>query len=617
VALKEGKNVFTHRDSSEREGVHRYEAKIASRSDGVQDNNMAQAALTVRGQPRVLYVDSELERARNLIDALERQHFSVDAIPPSDFPAALNKLDTYDTVILSNAPASSLSDAGMAQIHRYVTQEGGGFIMLGGEESFGLGAYGGTPIEDLLPLHMAPRVKVEIPSQAIVLVIDRSGSMSTEQGQYSRLDLAKQAAQQSIEMLSEKTLVGVLVFDTEADWIVPLQPAKNKQAMARDISTAETGGGGTELLSALEEAHRVLGGQKAMLKHIIVLSDGEAPAKNFQELLARVKRDKITVSSIAISSEAGQDLLQKIAQWGAGRYYFTNDLYAIPRILTTETQLASNRGVIEEPFRPSAARKFHEILKGVDWGKVPKLHGYVTTTLKPLAEALLVSPREDPVLAVWHSGLGRAVAFTSDAKGRWGQEWLAWEDFNKFFGQLVRWSLRTRPKDVVPHLSFEGNQGKLSLDVSDDGGNYVNDLEGHAGIIYPDKSRTVVPLVQSAPGRYAATFPANKRGVYLAGVSLHTSNKQAVGSALGTGVIADSIEQKVLSENMPMLLRLADISGGRVLSRPEEVFHLDGTSFRTMEIWHWLVLLALVSMVADLVLQWLEDRHQETKTLSA
>jgi Ca-activated chloride channel homolog len=607
VSLKEGKSAFTYRDSSEKEGVHLYQATITSRRDGVKENNTANAGVTVRGQPPVLYVDSELDRGQNLIDALEKQHFSVDAIPPSDFRSVLSNLGKYDAVILSNVSASSLSDAGMDKIHSYVTQEGGGLIMLGGEKSFGLGGYAGTPIEALMPVHMAPRAKVEVPSQAIVFVIDRSGSMSTEQGQYSRLDLAKQAAQQSIKMLSEKTLVGVLAFDTEADWIIPLQPAKDKQAMARDISTTETGGGGTELLSALEEAYRALSGQKAMLKHIVVLSDGEAPAKNFKELLAKVTQDKITVSAIAISSEAGQDLLQKIAQWGGGRYYFTNDLYQIPRILTTETRLASNRGVIEEPFRPSAARKSHEILKGVDWANVPELQGYVATTLKPLAEVLLVSRHEDPVLAEWHSGLGRVVAFTSDANGRWGQQWLAWKDFNKFFGQLVRWSLRTRPEDIVSHLSFDGNQGKLSLDVSDNGGNYVNLLEGDAGIVYPDKSRTVIPLVQSAPGRYAATFPANQRGIYLTGVSLKTGDQEPVGSMLGTGVIPDSIEYKVLSLNMPTLSRFADISDGRVISRPEEVFRVEGTSTRRTELWPWLLVLALLSMVGDLILRWAKN----------
>ena len=617
VSLKEGKNIFTHKDSSEKEGVHRYEAKITSHRDSVQGNNTAQAALTVRGQPRVLYVESELDRGRNLIDALEKQHFSIDAIPPSDFPTALNDLSKYDTVILSNTAASSISDAGMAEIHRYVAEAGGGFIMLGGEKSFGPGGYGGTLIEDLLPIHMEPRAKVEVPSQAIVFVIDRSGSMSTEQGQFSRLDLAKQAAQQSIEMLSEKTLVGVLVFDTEADWIVPLQQAKSKQAMAANISSTETGGGGTELLTALEEAYRVLSGEKAMLKHIVVLSDGEAPAKSFKELLTNAARDKITVSSVAISSEAGQDLLQKIAEWGLGRYYFTDDLYAIPRILTTETQLASNRALVEEPFPPSVTRKSHEILKGVNWNQVPNLHGYVATTLKPLGEALLVSPRQDPVLAVWHSGLGRVVAFTSDVKGRWGEEWVAWKDFNKFFGQLVRWSLRTRPKDVVPHLSFEGDLGELSLDVTDDRGNYLNFLEGQAGIVYPDKSRTVVQIIQTAPGRYAATFPADERGIYLAGISLNTSDQQPVGSALATGVIPDSIETKVLSVNMPMLLRLGDISGGRLLSSPDEVFRIDGVSLRTAEIWPWLVLLALLSMMGDLVLRWLKDRDQKARTMAA
>ena len=50
--------------------------------------------------------------------------------------------------------------------------------MLGGEESFGLGGYYRTPIEEALPVTMEVKQKLEIPSLAVVLSIDRSGSMA-------------------------------------------------------------------------------------------------------------------------------------------------------------------------------------------------------------------------------------------------------------------------------------------------------------------------------------------------------------------------------------------------------------------------------------------------------
>jgi Ca-activated chloride channel homolog len=444
------------------------------------------------------------------------------------------------------------------------------------------------------------------------MVLDRSGSMSTKQGQFSRIDLAKNGVQLAVGLLSETARVGVLAFDTEADWIVPLQPAKDKEGIVKKVSTVETGGGGTELLSALEEAHRALKSQEVMLKHIIVLSDGEAPPKGFEELLKAVVEDKITVSSIAISSEAGQDLLKKVSDWGGGRYYFTNDMYEIPRIFTDETRLASGDYLVEETFRPVPKRKFHEILKAFELDKLPPLHGYVATTAKPFAEVLLESERQDPILAAWRNGVGRTLAFTSDVKGRWGQDFLSWKDFNKFFGQLVRWT--TRNRDTIPKISFTEDQGQLSLEMSDDSGTYVNFLRGQMGIVYPDNSRVVLPLLQSAPGQYSATFRADRQGVYVAGASLMTASGRPVDSVVGTGVVPKAAEYRVLTINEPLLKRLADISGGDLLREPADVFYGKTDSYTSVTIWLWLLLLSATLMIIDLMVRWFQANPDKLRS---
>jgi Mg-chelatase subunit ChlD len=604
VALKSGNNHFVYKDVAERDGFHVYSAEIHSHGDKIEENNQAFGAITVRGEPHVLFVDSEPDRSMELVEALDKQHFVVSLIKPEDLEGVVKNISSYDTVILSNTPAASLSDEEMAKMEAYVTDEGGGLIMLGGEKSFGAGGYGGTPVEAVLPVEMAPRAKINVPSQAMVMVLDRSGSMSTKQGQFSRIDLAKNGAQLAVGLLSENAQVGVLAFDTEAEWVVPLQSAKNKQDIVEKVSTIETGGGGTELLSALEEAYRVLKNQEAMLKHIVVLSDGEAPLKGFKELLRALVDDKITVSSIAISSEAGQDLLKKISDWGGGRYYFTNDMYEIPRIFTDETRIASGDYLVEETFRPVPKRKFHEILKAFELNKLPSLHGYVATTAKPFAEVLLESDRQDPILAVWRNGVGRTLAFTSDVKGRWGQEFLSWNDFNKFFGELVRWT--TRNRDTVPKISFVEDQGQLSLEMSDDKGNYVNFLQGQMGVVYPDKSRVVLPVLQSGPGRYSATFRAEREGVYVAGVSLMTSDGGLVDSVVGTGIVPKAAEYRDLAVNGPLLKRLADISGGDLLRDPADVFHVKAISYTSVTIWLWLLLLSAALMTIDLMVRWLQ-----------
>ncbi|HYL81410.1 MAG TPA: glutamine amidotransferase, partial [Candidatus Acidoferrum sp.] len=134
--------------------------------------------------------------------------------------------------------------------------------------------------------------------------------------------------------------------------------------------------------------------------------------------------DKITVSTVAIGSDADVRFMTHVSRWGRGRFYYTDDIYSIPRIFTLETQLASKASIIEEPFRAVVTNEAHEILQDIRWDQAPPLGGYVSATPKPTADTLLISHQRDPVLATWRYGLGRTAAFTSDAKGKWGILWL-------------------------------------------------------------------------------------------------------------------------------------------------------------------------------------------------
>ena len=193
----------------------------------------------------------------------------------------------------------------------------------------------------------------------------------------------------------------------------------------------------------------------ALLKHVIFLSDGQMTRGDFQGLLRRMSKDKITVSTVAIGKDADVQLMVDVAKWGRGRFYYTEDSQTIPRIFTLETQLASKASLIEQPFKPQLTAPSHEAMQEIDWKAVPPLGGYVATSLKPTAELVLMSHQEDPVLATWRFGLGRAAAFTSDAKAKWGVLWLRWRDFNKFWAQLTRWTLRSGIARATPPPSVQ------------------------------------------------------------------------------------------------------------------------------------------------------------------
>jgi Mg-chelatase subunit ChlD len=603
VKLKAGKNVLAYQQSLDRAGFHVYQARLEAPGDVIAENNRAVGVVAVRGRPQVLYVEKDRDQGRHLAAALRAQNLVVEQAGPEALPTRLDPLLKYDSLILSNVSALRMNREQMELIRTYVRDHGGGLVMLGGEESFGVGGFYRTPIEEALPVTMEARQKVEIPSLAAVLVIDRSGSMDTAVGRFTRLDLAKEAAQLVVELLDERNEVGVLAFDTAFNWVVPMGPAQDKDAIIREIAAIKAGGG-TDMFPALKESYQALFDRQALLKHVIILSDGESSAADFPGLVRRMARDKITVSSVAIGSDAGVQLMTELSRWGKGRFYFTEDIYSIPRIFTLETQLASKAALIEQPFRPLLTPVGHEILSEIDWGTVPPLGGYVATTPKPMSETLLVSHQRDPILSVWRYGLGRTAAYTSDFKAKWGVLWLRWDGLNKFVGQLVRWTLRTTNRgDVLTTVAQRDAQGQILVEAVDQKGEFVNFLDAEAGVVFPDKRQQVLPLEQVGPGRYRAAFEAGAEGAYLVGVA-QRKDRRVVGSELGSLVVPYSPEHRQLQANEGLLHEVAAITGGAVMENPAQAFSLNRRrGAARAPAWPWLFAAALLLFLPDVALR--------------
>jgi hypothetical protein len=452
---------------------------------------------------------------------------------------------------------------------------------------------------------MEARQKVEIPSLAVVLVIDRSGSMeeSSRDSKFTKLDLAKEAAQLAVELLDDRNEVGVVAFDTTWDWVVPMGPAKDKDRILKQIATIKAGGG-TDLFPPLKDAYEMVFDRKALLRHVIVLSDGEVQSADFAGLVRRMQQDKITVSSVAIGSDADVKFMTDLSRWGHGRFYYTDDISSIPRIFTRETQLASKASIIEQPFRPALVYPGHEIAQDVHWDQAPPLGGYVSATPKPTADTILISNQRDPVLAAWRYGLGRSAAFTSDAKGKWGILWLKWDDFGKFFGQMVRWTLRTAQRnEVITSVVQRGGEGEIQLEAVNEKGEFVNFLEAHAGVVFPDRKERVVPLQQTGPGRYRAAFPAADEGAYLVGVQ-ERHGRKTVGSEVTSLVAPYSPELRALAVNESLLHDVATLSGGGVPSRAAESFTQNRRKARVwVAAWPYLLGLALLLFLPDVAIR--------------
>ena len=563
--LEEGENRVVFTQTAMDSGTLTYDVLCRSTKDTRYDNNRALGIVSVSGKPKVLLIDENESQARYLTRALEDAKIRVDVRNGLGVPNELADLQNYELVIFSNVPANRLTQNQMELIRTYVQDLGGGFMMLGSENSFGLGGYYKTPIEAILPVHTDTEKKKETPSLAMVLVIDKSGSMGG-----IKIELAKAAARATVELLGKRDKIGVVAFDGSPFWIAEMHDASDKLYLSDQIGSI-TASGGTNLYPALEQAYFALTETTAKLKHVIVLSDGQSQDGDWYGIASSMRNERITISTVGIGSGADMNLLGNLANWGGGRDYFTQDPYSIPQIFAKETVTASKSAIIDEPFIPQRIKPT-QVLSGIDLELAPFLLGYVATQPRPTAEVFLVSDRGDPLLASWQYGLGKSVAFTSDAKARWASDWLDWGGYGKFWTQLVRDTMRKATlSNFQAEIRKEKGIAHLAIDALDDAGDFLNQLENDVSLISPDLKKKQLAVTQTAPGRYELDFPTQDVGPYF----LNVMQKQA-GEVVNTQVTGTvvSYPQEYLVHNADdaLLTQLAAVSGGKFNASAEDAF---------------------------------------------
>ena len=290
------------------------------------ENNRWQAFTEVQGRPKVLRLYDPPDREAPLVQALRQQGLDVRSLPWQDLPHMLGDYLEYAALVFDNVPGFGISVSQMEVLERYVRDMGGGVLMLGGEKSFGAGGYYRTPLEKILPVDMDVPTKVSIPSLAMVMVIDRSDSMGSRVSgapssgfgdRTTKLEVAKIAAFSSMKLLNPFDKVGVLAFNAEWKWSVPMSEAGKREQIAGRLA-ALTHGGGTDLFKALQEGLRTLREVPAVKKHLIALSDGLTPNMEFESLMRGAVADNITVTTVALGQDADRTLMDAIAHWGKG-----------------------------------------------------------------------------------------------------------------------------------------------------------------------------------------------------------------------------------------------------------------------------------------------------------
>jgi Ca-activated chloride channel homolog len=597
VKVKTGENKFRFRQQIASERMAEFTARIKGFKDKLLDNNVARGLVFSSGKPRVLLADSDPKQAKHLAFALEQEGIKVDTWPPRGIPDSLSDLQNYELLMLSNVPATAMTTRQMNNIRTYVQDLGGGLIMLGGDQAFGLGGYYKTTVEEILPVRSDFEKEKEKPSLAMVLVIDKSGSMGGV-----KIEMAKDAAKAAVELLGAKDKVGVLTFDADYYWVAEVQSAANKGQILDRISTIEAGGG-TVMGPPMEAAYDALQNTPAKLKHVIVLTDGVSEPADFEGIAQNMTQSKMTCSTVAVGEDCDFNLLQEIARIGNGRYYHAQDPDNIPQIFAKETVTASKSALNEQPFTPVVTRP-SQAIADIRFEEAPFLLGYVTTRPKPTCELILATERGDPLLAWWRYGLGMSVAFTSDAKSRWAAEWLSWPGYSKFWAQVVRQAMRkSDAKGEFVQMVRKDGKATVTLDAVRPDGKYLNEATAELTVIEPQGDERKLAMTQTGPGRYAAEFPAESAGTYHVHMTRQAKGLPATQQSRGLVVNYDD-ELRIRPTNEKLLETVARSSGGVFRPEPEAVFAADErTASRAVPLWPYLLAAAALIFVADVALR--------------
>ncbi|MDA8226565.1 MAG: VWA domain-containing protein [Desulfitobacterium hafniense] len=559
IKIGKGTNKLVWGLTAEKTGLHTYKVEVISEKDTRKENNIAQAITQVSGVPRILVVEGQPGDAKALGQALAAVNLKLDTVEAGLMPKNLTGLAQYSSVVLVNVPATKMSDPTMQALENFVRDLGRGLVMVGGENSYGPGGYYKTPVEKALPVEMEITGKAELPAVGLNLVLDKSGSMCHSQNGVTKMDMAKEAALLTTEILDSKDQLGVITFDSEYKWVVRTAPLIDKKWVQDQIGSIEPSGG-TNMYPSLVAAYKALKEAKVKVKHIILLSDGVSKdGGNYDELLKQIAADNMTLSVVAIGSDSDTSLLQYLAQEGHGRYYFTNQIDNIPKIFAKETMMVTRSYFVQEPFTPIVTGAAG-MLPATQ--KLPQLLGYVATTPKDTAEIILKSHEGDPVLARWHYGLGKAIAWTSDAKGRWAGEWVDWQAFPQFWGKVISWTL---PEDAGSGMNVnttrEGGLGRIGVDIPEER-RKAHDIQ--AKVIGPDGSASEIILPATGPGQYRTDFSMEQPGAYMLQVVEKAGNKVVRQQTAGL-VQPYSPEFLLQPEQGKFLEQLAEAGGGQVL----------------------------------------------------
>lgn len=553
IEVDAGVRRFTLTDVLSAPGFTTYRAVVRTAGDPVSENDALSLAIHTSEQPDVLVVEgSDDSVVLELLDAIGVGYTSVRSVPD------LATLSTYRQMILSEVPLGELTDAEAEAIDRFVRHMGGGLLVIQGEDS--IRGFASTKVDELLPLSASVPETEEEASLAIVYVLDRSSSMSALVDDKAKIRILRDATAASAVLLPARSLVGVVGFNMEHDWLIPISQVGNATTVYGMLRRLRASGG-TDLYYPLADAVDMLAATVARSKHILLITDGMTTTepRDFEGLFARIAAlDDVSVSAIALGETPNLSLLSEIVAAGRGSLYQVGDFRTLPAVTLDVTQRLSRSRFILDP----------EVLEGPLVERLPDLPalgGYVLMYPRQASRTLLRADG-DAVVSTWQTGLGTVTLLNADLSGKWTSEWVAWPGLSGLFSEILRTTepIVSTTAGLFPSIELLESELRVLIDARDVDGRFVDDLRIGAQIL-PDDFRS--DATQVGPGLYAASFPPPPEGAYALRI-----DDLGRGTSVSLPItVPYPAEYRATGADVAALESIALRTGGAILTEAEHV----------------------------------------------
>lgn len=608
VALHAGLNFVEQSDNLHQPGTYEYRMELVAPDDALSPNNTYRALVEAVGDPRILLVEPETEdkSPSPLERLLANAGHAYTKTSLRDFAPTLVSLLSYRALILNDVPLREMSRDQIDQLERYVRDLGGGLWLIQGRQA--VEEFYDREFERMLPITYEGPEEVQRPALALVMLLDRSGSMGEAVDpvrKIDKIDLLKEAAIEAVEKLDARNYIGIIAFDARYNWVVPLglvQNRKNEIVQAIEGLSAE---GGTDIHQALRDAIAQLIPVRARVKHILVFSDGKVSKENrdFERVFREIAQSTISASSIAIGAQADIDFLWRLADAGNGVKYEVKDARDLPEITLQELVRIERARWIKGPV-PVAPGPFAFQLHGLEASAIPPADGYVLTFERPAAQtALQVHVEEDlpadPLLSQWQYGLGKVMVLNSSINSEGLGRWLDWDGLSALTAEILSQIYSEGPlqlKELTVQTQWEDSKLTVTAETERDGlWLDLLPLEGHLSAL--EGAPRPLDFEQLGPGRYQAAVEDLPQGLYVLSVG-----EKSLGHVKDVLNVPYPTEYRHISLNQEVLSRIARATGGEYLEDAENLpAKLQGRTLSYREVWQPISLVALFFFLLDLI----------------